>query len=351
MIAADNTHGASLAGTFADLLLDAEAASPDVEDQASAMVAPKMPKLAVAEERQDEDVRHPEALEKAPIDVAALAYALVSAIPMDAPVVQEVPTVQQASIVQQTPIVQQVNEADPAAPAVKLEITKAAAVPVGQPSSIISLDLLTPARSEVAAFETEETPVSDTSVSQGSLLQRRDYSQVLSLTAPEFDLREATSSHPEIAGSAPSNDSTAIKMSTLSEPVAVTEAPPKTVPVIVDDSGVRREPLVPAVNDSTASSAPIVLEARIVPKPKQERPSEPLSEPLASPDVVASKDSVTPVQDSVETNLESSEDDHETDAARGSSAERAHTSAIRPDTLIRYGLSVLASFNSPAFRT
>ena len=63
----------------------------DVEGQAPAMVAPKMPKRSIAEERQDENVRDPEASQDAPIEVAALAYALVTAIPMDAPVVEQVP--------------------------------------------------------------------------------------------------------------------------------------------------------------------------------------------------------------------------------------------------------------------
>jgi hypothetical protein len=322
-IAVDGTSGASPAGSFADLLLDAQAASGDTEAQASAMVAPKMPKLAITEERQDEDVRQTEPSQDAPTEVAALAYALVTAIPMDPPVVQQISVVQGG------------NDAE--TPTLKVVSPKTVSVPVGQPSSKVSLDLSTPAHSEIAAVETQETPVSETSVTRGSLLHSRDSSQVLPLTGSESDLHEETPLHSEVPVSGPIREPTAMTMPKMSEPVALAEAPSKTEPVIVGDSMIRGEPLVAAVNDiktnTTTNTAPIVLEARIVPKPKQDIRSESLSERPASPDIVAPKDSVTPVQDSVETNLETSEDDHES-TPQEAPPQRGHTPVIRSEAFI-----------------
>lgn len=319
VIAADSTQGAPIAGTFAELLLHAEAVPADVEGQAPAMVAPKMPKRSIAEERQDENVRDPEASQDTPIEVAALAYTLVTAIPMDAPVVEQVPVVHEG------------NEAG--TPALKVVSPKAAAVPVHQPNSSVSLDLPAPAHSEIAAVETKETPASDTSMTRGSLLHSLDSGQVLPLTCTESDLHEETAAHSEVPGLALTKEPTATKMPKMSEPVAVAEAPSKTEPAVVGDSVIRREPLAAAVNDTTTNTAPIVLEARIVPKPKQDIRSESLSEFPASPDVIAPKDSVTPVQDSVETNLETSEDDHETDRQEAK-PQSGHTPVIRLDTLL-----------------
>ena len=123
----------------------------------------------------------PEASQNAPIEVAALAYALVSSDP-DGRAGSPEARLLSRSLSSSKPR-REVNEAD-RWPAVKVvKSPKAAAVPVRQPKLLISLDLPTPAHSEVAAFETKETPESDTSMSQGSLLHRLDYSQVLPLTA------------------------------------------------------------------------------------------------------------------------------------------------------------------------
>jgi hypothetical protein len=292
----DSVQGASLVETFADLLVAAEATAEGAAVQTSNMGAQKAVSSVLPEELMDEEVRPNDAQDR-PVDVAALAYALITSIPMEAAAVQE---------------------------AVKIESAAVKSVP-GSPTSPSELH---PVMEAVTAVGEDQASASaaDRSQADGSPLYSCDSGQ----TPATRILPEGTEHASQLRGKPPTHTDlvglTPVKQPAPSTPLTAAQGVETT---ISGDAFVVERP--PTMNVSETAAPPVVLEARIVPKPKHEMRTE--AAPAESVDAGTTKEALVPAQESAQTHSGNPEDDREKGSPEPPS-QRVHVPSVRPEVLV-----------------